>query len=561
MGFSPTGGNISGADDVAISNAADNQVLTYDGTVQLWRNENAPSAPVVSVAGKTGAVTLVKADVGLGNVDNTSDANKPVSTATQTALAAKANDTAVVHTTGDETVAGIKTFSSSPVVPTPTTGTQAANKSYVDAAAGGGGLVDPTTTKGDIMARTSSALTRLGVGTDGQVLTADSAQTTGIRWQTVTGGSGDAATPYGRVFLDDYAGADDDAKLTAALTEVSADTYPRTITLRARAYTFTTANRVAFTGLRIEGPPGYGNPERGQTKMPSRVTLSMSGPWFINPLNTDVFSVSFHQLSFTGGSSASLIGQNGSGTWYCLSMRDIYSSGLRTVIGTQATKVLMTAASFTGDWEINNCYNGAFHMGGSDNVFWSDGMLLDSGTAFNTAGSATGQYHIWFDYMQKSHIGPLYITAEGPWAGIRISGGAYNSASSNIGGPLSFYGIRLEGRNTNQPSDGSLVRVEGGYVNFRDCWFGFAMQSPASQGHTPQDAGVIHVMSSGAVLVDGCTYTRATGVAETVPFIYSNSTAPVRVRNIWGGETWSGLPRVQQAAGSGVNGDGSVTII
>ena len=46
---------------------------------------------VTSVAGKTGVVTLVKADVGLGNVDNTSDANKPVSTATQTALAGKAS--------------------------------------------------------------------------------------------------------------------------------------------------------------------------------------------------------------------------------------------------------------------------------------------------------------------------------------------------------------------------------------------------------------------------------------------------------------------------------------
>lgn len=39
------------------------------------------SAPVTSVAGKTGAVSLAKGDVGLGNVDNTSDANKPVSTA------------------------------------------------------------------------------------------------------------------------------------------------------------------------------------------------------------------------------------------------------------------------------------------------------------------------------------------------------------------------------------------------------------------------------------------------------------------------------------------------
>ena len=50
---------------------------------------------VDSVAGKTGAVTLDKADVGLDQVDNTSDADKPVSTATQTALDAKADTTAL----------------------------------------------------------------------------------------------------------------------------------------------------------------------------------------------------------------------------------------------------------------------------------------------------------------------------------------------------------------------------------------------------------------------------------------------------------------------------------
>jgi hypothetical protein len=46
---------------------------------------------VSSVAGKTGAVSLVKGDVGLSNVDNTSDLSKPISTATQTALNAKQN--------------------------------------------------------------------------------------------------------------------------------------------------------------------------------------------------------------------------------------------------------------------------------------------------------------------------------------------------------------------------------------------------------------------------------------------------------------------------------------
>ncbi len=48
----------------------------------------AAAAPVQSVAGRTGAVTLAKADVGLSNVDNTSDINKPVSTAQASADAA-----------------------------------------------------------------------------------------------------------------------------------------------------------------------------------------------------------------------------------------------------------------------------------------------------------------------------------------------------------------------------------------------------------------------------------------------------------------------------------------
>jgi hypothetical protein len=46
---------------------------------------------VTSVAGRTGDVTLAKTDVGLSNVDNTSDLLKPLSTAEMDALALKAN--------------------------------------------------------------------------------------------------------------------------------------------------------------------------------------------------------------------------------------------------------------------------------------------------------------------------------------------------------------------------------------------------------------------------------------------------------------------------------------
>ena len=77
-------------------------------------------------------LSVSKSWLSLDNVDNTSDANKPVSTAGQTALDLKADDSAVVKLTGNQTVAGVKTFSSSPVVPAPTTDLQAATKKYVD---------------------------------------------------------------------------------------------------------------------------------------------------------------------------------------------------------------------------------------------------------------------------------------------------------------------------------------------------------------------------------------------------------------------------------------------
>lgn len=63
-----------------------------EGSTNLYYTDARASAaaPVQSVAGRTGTIVLAKADVGLSNVDNTSDADKPVSTATQTALDGKA---------------------------------------------------------------------------------------------------------------------------------------------------------------------------------------------------------------------------------------------------------------------------------------------------------------------------------------------------------------------------------------------------------------------------------------------------------------------------------------
>ena len=100
-GGSSGGGSISSSSDVFLSSPQDNQVLTYNAGTLKWVNATNSAAPVTSVSGKTGAVTIDKTDVGLANVDNTSDANKPISSAVQAALNAKATDAAVVHLSGD----------------------------------------------------------------------------------------------------------------------------------------------------------------------------------------------------------------------------------------------------------------------------------------------------------------------------------------------------------------------------------------------------------------------------------------------------------------------------
>lgn len=59
-------------------------------SLSSWTSMPLGTSPVQTVNGQVGTVVLGKTDIGLGNVDNTSDTGKPVSTAQQTALNLKA---------------------------------------------------------------------------------------------------------------------------------------------------------------------------------------------------------------------------------------------------------------------------------------------------------------------------------------------------------------------------------------------------------------------------------------------------------------------------------------
>lgn len=121
--------------------------------VDQWTNLDEIKGAVISVNGATGAVVLDAAAVGALADDYApewSDVTGKPSTfppsshdhddryyteaETDGLLNAKANDNAVVKLSGNQTVAGTKTFSTIPVLPnsSPTTDNQAARKKYVD---------------------------------------------------------------------------------------------------------------------------------------------------------------------------------------------------------------------------------------------------------------------------------------------------------------------------------------------------------------------------------------------------------------------------------------------
>jgi hypothetical protein len=94
--------------DVAVrTDLSKSFILTADppSTLANWQELLTPTGAVTSFNGRTGSVVpasgdYTKAQVGLGNVDNTSDADKPVSTAQAAVLAAKADDSSVLHLAG-----------------------------------------------------------------------------------------------------------------------------------------------------------------------------------------------------------------------------------------------------------------------------------------------------------------------------------------------------------------------------------------------------------------------------------------------------------------------------
>ena len=93
---------VATADTLGGVRIGDNITVTDDGTISVDLSAYLKSADISEWAKQSDKPTYTASEIGLGNVDNTADADKPISTATQTALDGKA-DTGHTHTVSDIT--------------------------------------------------------------------------------------------------------------------------------------------------------------------------------------------------------------------------------------------------------------------------------------------------------------------------------------------------------------------------------------------------------------------------------------------------------------------------
>lgn len=222
----------------------------------------------------------------------------------------------LAHTAGVETIAGVKTFTASPIVPTPTTVAQAANKSYVDSVAVSGAPPATTSSTGLVqlagdLAGTATAPQVAKIGgvalsgapsSAGQVLTSTS--TTTANWQVV-GAVSTISNSDGTITVTNPTGPTVTVSATIGTIAgtVAAGNDPRFTTIVASTqasgtYTFALAD----AGTCVEGTSAS-----AQTfTIPPHVSVALALGTVI-----EVFQFGSGQITITAGAGVTLLSDGG----------------------------------------------------------------------------------------------------------------------------------------------------------------------------------------------------------------------------------------------------------
>lgn len=359
---------------------------------------------------------------------------------------------------------------------------------------------------------------------------------------------------------DEYTGTDAE-KWTAAIADQQAatDRNMPAIVLPTRPIT-DTLPRQLYSGCKVVGPSIYSGQKNPDIASGSRsgpeVTLggsigSGTSSWWRSPGSdvNNVLMANFQVQGSQGSSAHQFLDYAGGGSMYPASFHSLSFNFMRGVFGRTDRKALMTQVTLTGDWTINNCWDTAITVGGSDiNISPS---MMNIGVSQSAAQTGDlNRYFIKLDTAEVTVGGKVYISGMNGWRVLLISG---NSSVDWYGGVLEgFKPTRTNGLLAG-PAPGTLVRITGGAVAFHGTKIGQGMDNPdASEGGLMQIEGNTSGQASTEVSLHGVQfYGQNLG---TVPAIKHNGgrlyAAGILRRTAETG-VWTGRPRISTTATAG----------
>lgn len=307
----------------------------------------------------------------------------------------------------------------------------------------------------------------------------------------------------GVVGLDSFAGASDDAKLTAAMSYAAAQTHIPAIQFPARDVTLITGGRTPYSGMKWIGPNGSAGTKNMELANSSYVNHRVianvgSGTSALINGTATVYDIYIGDIGFhDSNGNSEFWHQPNTSTCYSSQFHSLSFNGFKHVFGTPAAHFSCTQVVFSGHWEVQSGYDTQFTMGGSDNSLWMAGFL----NLGNRVAPTNGAYHIILNSMSKSSIGYIYITQNPGTRGMSLTGGG------NAG--CNFHGGTYEGTNAGNPSTFEAVNISAGTHSF----FG------TSFNHVTGVNGVI-IQSGGQAAFYSPNYERANAVAASFPLLY-----------------------------------------
>lgn len=354
----------------------------------------------------------------------------------------------------------------------------------------------------------------------------------------------------------------DDTLLTRAMTYAAAQTLKPVIMWPNRKTTFTQTGRVCFDGMKFSGPWDVGmmNIEIASgTLNPTNTRINAgtgTAAWLV--CTSKVNNMYIGNLCFDSSNKNTqfLHAPGTSGVGAC-TFHNLGFQAFKHVFGQPTVPMATTLVNCTGSWEMTTAQDTQTTIAGSDNDFWIGGAN-NIGPSGNALTDGAGRpLMIW--RTEKTNVGGLFITADDNWRAMTLTG------TEEFQSGTYFQGLRIEGRNTNDPATGALILVTGGQWGITQSNIRYGMSAPSTVG-VAGDRALVQV-SSGTLDLDMITTDKTAAIASTVPFLLVSGTGVAYATRIrWGrkgtgGAAYANLPIVQQTAAGKITNDATTQLV